>query len=63
MLWRWPRQLWVLLLSGFLGLYPLLTQASEATQCANAKKDADPDTCKEWVNGNLNHTKAEDRHH
>jgi uncharacterized repeat protein (TIGR01451 family) len=37
---------------------PMQASASEATQCANAKNDSDPDTCELWVNGNLNHSKA-----
>ena len=37
---------------------PIKTVASEATQCANAKNDSDPDTCELWVNGNINHSKA-----
>lgn len=37
---------------------PIQTVASEATQCANAKNDSDPDTCELWVNGNINHSKA-----
>jgi hypothetical protein len=39
-------------------MYPVLVQSSEAVQCANAKHDSDPDTCEEWVNGNLNQSKA-----
>ena len=57
-LMRWPSRFSVMLLLGLLGLSPAMLYASEATQCANAKRDADPDTCEEWVNGNLNHTKA-----
>ena len=37
---------------------PLPAFASEATQCANAKNDDNPDTCELWVNGNINHAKA-----
>jgi uncharacterized repeat protein (TIGR01451 family) len=37
---------------------PVQTVASEATQCANAKNDSDPDTCELWVNGNINQSKA-----
>ncbi|MGD8618257.1 MAG: hypothetical protein PVH54_03630, partial [Gammaproteobacteria bacterium] len=52
------RQFGALLLLGSLGMYPVLVQSSEAVQCANAKHDSDPDTCEEWVNGNLNQSKA-----
>ena len=52
------RQFGALLLLGALGMYPVLAQSSEAVQCANAKQDSDPDTCEEWVNGNLNQSKA-----
>jgi len=52
------RQFGILLLLGALGIYPALAQSSEATQCANTKRDNDPDTCEEWVNGNLNQSKA-----
>lgn len=50
-------------LSAFLFLLmvcilPINALASEATQCANAKNDSDPDTCELWVNGNINHSKA-----
>jgi uncharacterized repeat protein (TIGR01451 family) len=37
---------------------PMQAVASEATQCANAKNDSDPDTCELWVNGNINQSKA-----
>jgi uncharacterized repeat protein (TIGR01451 family) len=51
------------LLSAFLFILvvcitPIQSMASEATQCANAKNDSDPDTCELWVNGNINHSKA-----
>lgn len=51
------------LLSAFLFMLvtcinPMQASASEATQCANAKNDSDPDTCELWVNGNINKSKA-----
>jgi len=53
-----PHQFAALFLLLVLCLSPLLVQASEAMQCANTKRDSDPDTCEEWVNGNLNQSKA-----
>jgi uncharacterized repeat protein (TIGR01451 family) len=47
---------WLLLAA--VGLSPLQLQASEATQCANTKRDDNPDTCEEWINGNLGQSKA-----
>jgi uncharacterized repeat protein (TIGR01451 family) len=52
------RQPVVWLLLAAVGLSPLQVLASEATQCANTKRDADPDTCEEWINGNLGQSKA-----
>ena len=51
------------LLSAFLFMLvtcipPMQASASEATQCANAKNDSDPDNCELWVNGNINQSKA-----
>ena len=50
-----PAFLYMLLV---LCITPMQTVASEATQCANARNDSDPDTCELWVNGNINHSKA-----
>jgi uncharacterized repeat protein (TIGR01451 family) len=54
--WRRLPVVWLLLAA--VGLSPLQVLASEATQCANTKRDADPDTCEEWINGNLGQSKA-----
>jgi uncharacterized repeat protein (TIGR01451 family) len=53
-----PLQIVTLLLFGVVATSPTLAFASEASQCANTKRDTNPDTCEEWVNGNLNQSKA-----
>jgi uncharacterized repeat protein (TIGR01451 family) len=52
------RQAAAWLLLGCMTLSPALLQASEATLCANAKRDTNPDTCEDYVNGNLGQSKA-----
>ena len=53
-----PLQITALMLFCAVALSPAPVYSSEATQCANTKKDNNPDTCEEWINGNLNQSKA-----